>query len=103
MYDGLVTYTEMDFIVDALAAHRLTRLAVEDVITEPIREKVFEKYPPHSRSLSYALTCSHCAGMWVGAGIVAARLVAPRAWRVAAVGLAVAGAVSLYEDYKERA
>jgi hypothetical protein len=103
VYDGLVPYTELDLIIDSLAAHRLTRLAVEDVITEPIREMVFEKFPPHPRSLSYALTCPHCAGVWVGAGIVAARLLAPRAWRVAAVGLATASVVSLIQDYQERA
>lgn len=102
MYDGAVAYSELDLLVDGLAAYRLTRLVVEDTITAPIREKIFEKYPPSPDSWSYALTCTYCASMWVGAGIVATRVVAPRAWRAAALGLALSGVVSLIQSREER-
>jgi hypothetical protein len=102
VYDGRVTYSELDLVVDGLAAYRLTRLIVEDTITAPIREKIFDKYPPSEDSWSYALTCTYCASIWVGAGIVTARAVAPRAWKVAAVGLALSGVVSLIQSREER-
>jgi hypothetical protein len=77
------------FLLDALAVHRLTRLVVDDVITEPLREAVYKRYPPHDRSLSYVLTCPHCASVWVAAGVVLARILAPGLWSPVAKLLAL--------------
>lgn len=91
-----------DLVTDALAAWRLTRLVTEDTITDPVREKVFEKFgnPDQSNttSLSYLVTCPHCTGMWVAGGVVLARLIAPRAWRHVSHALAVAAVVSIYAE-----
>lgn len=88
----------LNFVIDALATHRLTRLAIEDVITEPIREKIFEKHPPHPRSLSYALTCPHCSSVYIGFGVVAARTIAPSLWRPLAYALALSDIVGHIEE-----
>lgn len=82
-----------DLLVDTLATYRLTKLVVDDVITAPLREKIFEKHPPHEASWSYALTCPWCASVWIGAGVVVARHFFPRGWDAAATGL-VASAVT---------
>ena len=106
--------------VDLLATYRLTRLATADVISEPARMAVLRRVgaePPPGEDdptaqevvesledpprLATLITCRWCAGMWIAAGVTAARLVAPRAWDVAARGLALsAGAVLLarFED-----
>jgi len=86
------------FIKDSLAAYRLTRLVVEDVITSELREKIFEKYPPHDKSWSYALTCYHCAGLWTGLVVAVARVAAPRAWDPISNGLAAAAVTGLISE-----
>jgi hypothetical protein len=95
-----------DLIVDGLATHRITRLVVEDKITEDFREAVFRRHHPSEHKLSYFLTCAHCVSVWAAAGVTVMRLVSetsdPRGSRVfrgtVAVlryTLAVSGAVSL--------
>lgn len=101
--------------VDVLATYRLVRLATADVISEPVRmavvrgagaevpdgaavvtaQEVVEEMdaPP---KLATLVTCRWCAGMWIAAGVTGARLLAPKAWDVAARGLALsAGSVLL--------
>jgi hypothetical protein len=106
--------------LDLLATYRLTRLATADVISEPARMAVLRRVgaqpPPGEEDptaqevvesledpprLATLITCRWCAGVWIAAGVTAARLVAPTAWDVAARGLALsAGAVLLarFED-----
>lgn len=71
----------MKFLIDALTTYRLTRLATEDTLTEPLREKIFESrrfpdpslahYPPPHSALrpnpAYILTCPHCASVYAAA------------------------------------
>ena len=105
----------LPLVLDLLATYRLTRLATADVISEPARMAVLRRVgaepPPgeddptaqevvesldHPPRLATLITCRWCAGMWIAAGVTAARLAAPRAWDVAARGLALsAGAVLL--------
>ena len=83
--------------VDALATFRLTRLVIEDEITSPIREAVWKRYDVSDTKIGYFLTCPWCVSIWVGAGVVAARRIAPSAWEpVAAVfaGSAVTGMIA---------
>lgn len=88
----------MDLAVDALATHRLVKLVTDDVITAPLREKIFEKYPPQEDSWSYALTCPWCAGIWIAAGVVAARRLLPKAWAPVAELLALSSAAGVIQE-----
>jgi hypothetical protein len=85
------------FLVDCLAAFRLTRLAVDDTITATPRVWVSQR----SRFLSDLLACYWCTGMWVAAGVSLARTVAPRQWGWVARMLAVAAAVGLVSEHTE--
>lgn len=109
----------IDLAVDALAAYRLTKLATDDAITEDPRRWLVERsyrwsyrvLPVGSEGaptavdlvsldddppkLAILLTCRWCMGVWVAAGVTAARLAAPATWRVAARGLAVSAAAAL--------
>lgn len=112
------------FIVDALAAYRLTRLVTRDKITEPLREhtlariyagrydardadgKVIEfdswadrvgwdrDAAPKRATL---LLCPWCVGVWVGFGVMIARRVTPRLWSPVARALALGAAAGLVE------
>lgn len=86
------------FIVDVLAGHRLTRLVTEDVITAPLRQKIFAKHPPTEESWSYALTCPWCASVWIGLGIAVLRRCAPTLWEPLAEALATSSVVGLITE-----
>lgn len=106
----------LELVVDAVAAYRLTKLVTDDEITEPLRDAVVEwSYrddvdplpdgyaswsdlaitDPKSPKLATLVTCRWCAGVWIGAGVVAARRVAPRAWQPLAEALSFAAAAAL--------
>jgi len=76
----MVRQSVADAAIDALATYRLTRLITDDHITEPIRRRFMERYPPETTKLGYWASCPWCASVWVGAGVVTARLVAPKLW-----------------------
>ena len=109
-----------ELTVDALATYRLTRLATADVISEPARMAVLRKVgaepapgaddptaqevvesikdPPRLATL---VTCRWCAGIWIAAGVAAARHVAPRAWQPVARGLALSAAAVLLAQFED--
>lgn len=105
----LATATEL--AAGALATYRLTRLITTDTITEDLREKVWDRYPPESTKLGYLLTCDHCASVYAAAAVstLAVAAASPTARRhhgpvVAGVllgTLALSGAVSLYHDTRD--
>jgi hypothetical protein len=103
-----------ELVVDALATYRLTRLATADVISEPARMALLRRVgatpPPGEEDpsaqqvveamddpprLATLVTCRWCAGMWIAAGVAAARRGAPGAWDPVARGLALAASAVL--------
>lgn len=122
--------TPLAVITDALAAYRLTRLATADTITQPVRDAVVayayrkqgsvtgrrhlagldgldtweqvvetDEDPP---ALAVFVSCRWCMGMWVSAGVVLARTVAPHAWDPVARGLAFAAGAALIAGLEDR-
>lgn len=88
----------LDFAKDVLAVYRLTKLVIDDKITEDIREKVWEKFPPDTTKIGYLFSCPWCVSIWVGFGVVAARKIAPEAWDAAATALAASSVSGLLEE-----
>lgn len=87
-----------DFVLDALATHRLTRLVTTDAITEPIRKRIWNKYDPSETKVGYLFTCNWCTSIWVGFGVATARTVAPTAWRYVSYALAASSVTGLLEE-----
>jgi len=71
--------------VGGLAVHRLTRLLVEDKITEPVRERLSANAEGR---LAYFVTCPWCVSMWVAAGWAALTAAAPTVAAPAGAALA---------------
>lgn len=74
---------------------------VEDQITEKLRDKIWEKHPPHE-GIGYVLTCPYCASIWVGGAITIAKLAAPTLSKPLRYGLALSAVTCLYEDWRNR-
>ncbi len=81
---------------DALAAYRLTRLALDDDLTRTPRDRLVAYLEDNGHhALVDVLGCYWCASVWVAAGVVAARRLAPRAWDPVARVLSVAAIAAL--------
>lgn len=53
--------------LDALATKRIVRLVVDDAILDPVREKIWRKFPPESSKIGYVITCHSCSSVWAAA------------------------------------
>lgn len=82
-------------VVLALAAHRLTRLALLDTMPfGTLRDRLIRR-KPHGR-VAELLTCPWCLGWWVSASVVLAACVLPRRlWQPIAVALAASSVAAL--------
>jgi hypothetical protein len=86
-------------LIDALAVYRLTRLIIEDEVTEPVRDAVQQRFgAPHESRLSYLLTCPYCVSVYAAAAVSVADMIAPRFWRPVSRALALSAAVCLVYD-----
>lgn len=88
----------VDAVIGALAAHRLTRLAIQDVITAKPRNAILKKFPPREDTWSYALTCPWCSGMYAGLIVSALQLSNNKLARGLVYALALSDAVGIAEE-----
>lgn len=80
------------FISDILATYRLTKLIMEDRITEDFRNLIYSKFPKDSM-LSYLIGCPWCISIWAGLTIFTLRRVSPETADIVS-GLLAASAVT---------
>ncbi len=92
-YKDFAALTAIDFILIALAGHRLTRLFVYDAITKFFREQFYDAevnkrgevvlFKPARgprRTLADLMTCPWCFGMWAVATVAFFYLLTPYAF-----------------------
>lgn len=107
--------------VDALATFRLTRLVTEDYLTARPRERFIRHaylsagkrlLPPaldraagtlpytdtDPPKLAVLITCPWCSGVWVAAGVVLARHLAPTWWHPLSLVLAFSAVAGLLAE-----
>lgn len=89
-----------DLVIDALAVWRIVRFIQRDSLIEEPREELINRYG-HLK-ISELLTCPWCAGIWVAAGVVLARQVAPRLWGKIAQGLAFSAGAGVITGLVDR-
>ncbi len=103
--------TGAELVAGGLATYRLTRLMTTDVITEPLREKLWERFPPETSKIGFIPTCEHCSSVYAAAAVSVLVLIAStppsrRHHGQQAAGLligtlALSGAISLYHDHHD--
>lgn len=79
----------LTLLVDAAACFRLTRLIVDDQVTQPLRDRIWQQHPPERGGVGFLISCPYCTSVWAAAVVVVARRAAPRAWQPAAEILAL--------------
>jgi hypothetical protein len=111
---------DLALILDVAACYRLTRLVTKDVLLVNWRDNmirqaykatdtpfntgqviapgdwaVLAEGDPDAPKLAKLVTCRWCMSIWVAAGILAGRRVAPRSWDAVARMLTIASAGAL--------
>jgi hypothetical protein len=80
------------FVSDLLATYRLTKLVMDDEITQDLRMAIYTKFPQNSK-ISYFIGCPWCVSIWAGAVIFTLRNVNPDGADIVS-GLLAASAVT---------
>jgi hypothetical protein len=100
----------MDFFIDALAIHRLTRLATRDEITRQIRETIEQEIgtlgearilsPKATEKLNYVMGCDWCMSIWAAAMAYVLRKYVPSVWNTLKYVLAASTVTGLIASYE---
>jgi hypothetical protein len=88
-------------VILSLATYRATRLIIRDDIFQPVRERIWDRYPPETNKFGYLFTCEWCTSIWLGSLFVLWSIISPEVFELVALGLsasAVAGLLTAYED-----
>lgn len=88
--------------VNILAVHRLTHLVIDDKITEPLRDKIFDRFGQPMDTWTYLFTCPWCVSIWVAAVAVVGMYVVPQIWLPVAFLLALSSSVGLIYKVEDR-
>lgn len=86
--------TFFTYIILVLASYRLTRLLTTDAIFEPLREKIWKKFPP-STKFGYLFTCNWCMSIWATLFLVGLFLVVPLLAYVVSLVLSISAIVGV--------
>lgn len=92
-----------DFVVDALAVCRLSRLIREDHIFDRLRAALL-LHERCKRWFPQFIKCPWCVSMWCGLGVALCRVVAPKWWNPMARALAasyVASQAAVHTEPKD--
>lgn len=97
----MIDITLLQFVILGLASYRVTRLFTRDMITAPLRNAFWKKFPPESSYLGYLSTCEWCFSFWIAAAFVGGFIIIPSVISIIAIIYAVsavAGLLTAYED-----
>lgn len=86
----------LSFLILSLATFRTSKVLTTDVITEEIRQKVWNRFPPHTK-FGYLFTCDWCMSIWTASIITVCYTIVPVATLIVAMPFAfsaVAGLIS---------
>lgn len=92
----------VDTAVSALATYRLTKLIIDDKITEELREAVYVRYgDPAVSKVSYLFTCPWCVSTYAGLALSLGDTVFPRTTRVLTRALAFSAVTGILAEREQ--
>lgn len=91
--------TLLEFLILGLATYRITRFVTTDTLFEPLRNKIWKRFPLNTR-IGYLFTCNWCMSFWVGSVVIFSAMIITELVFVYAVFAvsAIAGLLTAYED-----
>lgn len=91
----------LSFVLLSLASYRATRFVLVDHLFEPVRDKIWSKWPP-STKFGYLFTCYWCLGFWIAAIFVALAFLLPVFTLVVSLVLSISALIGLISALEER-
>lgn len=82
----------LSLLTDIVATYRLTKLILDDRLTEDLRVAIYSRFPRDSK-IAYFIGCPWCISIWAGAVIFTLRKVNPTGADIVS-GLLAASAVT---------
>lgn len=86
--------------ITALATYRLTKLVIDDYITEDLRRLAYQELSKlkskHARKVEYLLSCPWCVSIWAAGFLILLNKIAPnlaKALKILLASSAVTGIV----------
>ena len=91
--------TVLEFIILGLATYRITRFVTTDALFEPLRERIWKRFPVTTK-VGYLFTCNWCMSFWVGSLVVLSAMIITELVIVYAIFAvsAIAGLLTAYEE-----
>lgn len=89
------------FAILSLAAYRITHFIVADTLFEPVRDKIWKKFPP-STKIGYLFTCYWCMGFWISLFVVVLAYLLPEITFVVSLILAISAIIGIIATRVER-
>lgn len=90
-------YNAVSLVIDTVAVYRLTKLITDDLITEDLRNLVYNHTQPSSK-LRYLITCGWCSSFWAAVAIVSLRRISPDAANIISTALALSAVTGVAYD-----
>lgn len=92
------------FAVQTLVVHRIIRLIIDDKITEPLRNWIYDKFGQPHNTWTYLFTCPWCISIWAAGLSITVMVLFPLVWLFFALILAVSSSASMtYIKFEDRA
>jgi hypothetical protein len=89
------------FVIYALAVYRSSRFIIEDVLPEPLRNKIWDRFPP-SHGLGYLITCYWCTSFWVATAFTIGYILIPSVVFYIALILALSATTGIISKLLDR-
>ena len=88
-------------LIYILAGYRITRFIIEDVLPEPLRNKIWDRFPPH-KGIGYLITCYWCSGFWVATLLTVGYILVPSVSFFICLPLAISAGIGIISKYLDR-
>jgi len=95
-----MTITLVALAVLSTATYRFSKLVIEDIIFDKIREKIFTKFPPESTKIGYFFTCYWCTSVWIGTLVTLGYILNSTVMLVVCLPFAISAIAGLISDVK---
>lgn len=92
----------LSLLILSLATFRISRLLVADVILDSLRNKIWEKRPPHTHKIGYLFTCPWCISIWIALTLVICYTIVPTATVIVALPFALSAVAGLISTNLDR-
>jgi len=88
-------------ILLTLATYRLSRLVIEDTVSDKFRDLVW-RYFPYDKTIGYLITCYWCMGFWFSSLFVIAYIIVPIQTIAVSAILAISAVVGIIAAWMDR-